>query len=114
MEWLTLIALRITRPKSKLLVRLSVLGTIGLLALNFAMTALLTLASIDNYPGGEALSMFNTYYANETNGTPRHSTALLYSVFISHPSSCPHIQPGRTDRCIALPAHPRTTFLLPL
>ena len=77
MEWLTLIALRITRPKSKLLVRLSVLGTIGLLALNFAMTALLTLASIDNYPGGEALSMFNTYYANETNGTPRHSTAIV-------------------------------------
>ncbi|EPT01710.1 hypothetical protein FOMPIDRAFT_133302 [Fomitopsis schrenkii] len=55
-----------TRPKSKLLVRLSVLGTVGLIALNFAVTALLTLASIDNYPGGEALSMFNAYHANET------------------------------------------------
>lgn len=72
-----LISIRIsmTRPKSKLLVRLSVLGTVGLLAVNFTMTTLLTLASVDNYPGGEALSTFNTYYANETNGVSRSLTA---------------------------------------
>ncbi|KZT67408.1 glycosyltransferase family 22 protein [Daedalea quercina L-15889] len=56
----------VTRPKSKFLARLSVLGTLGLITLNFAATTLLTLASINNYPGGEALSTFNTYYANET------------------------------------------------
>lgn len=66
-----------TRPKSKLLVRLSVLGTVGLIALNFAVTALLTLASIDNYPGGEALSMFNAYHANETHGALLHAAAVV-------------------------------------
>lgn len=66
-----------TRPKSKLLIKLSVLGTAGLLALNFSATALLTLASTDNYPGGEALSTFNTCYANETGGAHLQSTAVV-------------------------------------
>ncbi|KAH9928344.1 Alg9-like mannosyltransferase family-domain-containing protein [Fomitopsis serialis] len=56
----------VRKPKSKFLVRLSILVTLGLIACNFVVTSLSTLASMNNYPGGEALSTFNAHYANET------------------------------------------------
>jgi alpha-1,6-mannosyltransferase len=39
-----------------------------LLAANVLATYLLTLASIWNYPGGQALSRFNELYAGEKHG----------------------------------------------
>ncbi|TFY52954.1 hypothetical protein EVJ58_g9722 [Rhodofomes roseus] len=62
------IAWTITKPKSKFLVRLSIIGFVGLIASNFAATTLSTLASMNNYPGGDVLSIFNAHYVNETRG----------------------------------------------
>ncbi|KAJ7188948.1 glycosyltransferase family 22 protein [Mycena filopes] len=49
----------LSHPKSSLLGRLLFLGASALLLLNLAATALLTTAAVKNYPGGEAMGIFN-------------------------------------------------------
>ncbi|EIN10091.1 alpha-1,6-mannosyltransferase subunit [Punctularia strigosozonata HHB-11173 SS5] len=53
--------------KSAFIGRLAVLAVAGCVALNVLITVMLSRASIANYPGGEAISVFNDIYANRTN-----------------------------------------------
>ena len=53
---------RVSRRKNALLGRLAFLVTCGLVVLNIAFTSLSTIASIKNYPGGEALFAFHQLY----------------------------------------------------
>ncbi|GLB40722.1 putative alg9-like mannosyltransferase family protein [Lyophyllum shimeji] len=52
----------VSRPKSTLLGRLLFLAVPACLGLNIALTGLLTLTSMNNYPGGEALVLFHQLY----------------------------------------------------
>ena len=47
---------------------ITLLMVIGLVALSTLGTAILTHASMANYPGGVALTLFNALYENKTNG----------------------------------------------
>ncbi|KAI0925707.1 hypothetical protein AcV5_008372 [Taiwanofungus camphoratus] len=55
----------ITRRKSTLFGRVCFLAVAGMLICNCLATTILTMASMENYPGGEALSKFNRIYATQ-------------------------------------------------
>ncbi|CAL1695049.1 unnamed protein product [Somion occarium] len=57
----------ISRRKGSLFGRLCFLAVAGLLVCNFLVTYMLTVTSIANYPGGEALTRFNELYAEREN-----------------------------------------------
>lgn len=48
---------------------ITMLFVMGAIALNTLATAVLTQASMANYPGGVALARLNTLYSNDTAGT---------------------------------------------
>lgn len=55
---------RVSRPKNSFLGRILFLTALGLVIVNMSITALHTVASMVNYPGGEALALFNQQYSN--------------------------------------------------
>ncbi|CCM00069.1 uncharacterized protein FIBRA_02096 [Fibroporia radiculosa] len=57
----------VSRRKRTVLGRFCFLAVAGLLASNCIMTYLFTMASMANYPGGEALSKFNEFYSKRDN-----------------------------------------------
>ncbi|KAJ7592689.1 glycosyltransferase family 22 protein [Mycena floridula] len=59
----------VSRRKGSLLGRILFMGLMGMISANFALTALLTMTSVSNYPGGEALAIFNQMY-NQTSPPP--------------------------------------------
>ncbi|KDQ52640.1 glycosyltransferase family 22 protein [Jaapia argillacea MUCL 33604] len=68
--WFNILAARGARvlysPPPRIPKRLSMLFLTSLISINFILTSLLTLSSISNYPGGEALRTFNEIYKAET------------------------------------------------
>lgn len=52
----------VSRPKSTLRGRLLFLAVPTLLGTNIVLTCVLTLTSINNYPGGQALTLFHEFY----------------------------------------------------
>ena len=60
--------IRCSFRKGILIGRLAVVAVGGLIAANCIASVFLTAVSVDNYPGGEALSRFNDMYAEHKNG----------------------------------------------
>ncbi|KAI0079622.1 hypothetical protein K474DRAFT_1639550 [Panus rudis PR-1116 ss-1] len=91
----------ISRRKGSLFGRLSFLAVAGLLVINCAVTYLLTLTSIANYPGGAALSEFNDLFADQQNVHVHISNLAAQtgaSLFLQthappYPSYLPSLQP---------------------
>ena len=78
---------------------------VGSLVLNTATTIIATRSSIANYPGGQALSLFNKRYAESPNGK---SFLLSYVADLKrahHASARPYREPRSTERRIALSPH---------
>lgn len=67
----------VSLPKNSLIGRLCFLFPIGFVLINGPATLLLTQASIANYPGGQALSLFHQLYPHDT--TFRRSFSMSFS-----------------------------------
>ena len=100
-------------PKMLICVRLSqktsirsitMLFVVGAVVLNTLGTAVLTQASMANYPGGVALTRLNFLYSDSTDGA---SPSVLIGVLIRHSehSPRPYLQPRCPDRGVSLPAN---------
>jgi alpha-1,6-mannosyltransferase len=59
---------RVSRRKGNIRGYLFCLIAIGIVVANIALTTLQTIASIHNYPGGEAMVLFNSIYEDQSRG----------------------------------------------
>ena len=108
---------RASRRKNDLISRIFLLTPLALIIGNVFITILLTRASLENYPGGQALAIFHQSFSN--NNTRKQSIFLnLHLDVVSSSSSLsptpyPYIQFSSSKRRFSVPSTPFLSSLLP-